>query len=309
MDPLDHSYRQLPLHHMHTNVVEVNELTKTYGSVVALNAVTLSVPKGSVYGLVGPNGAGKTTLLGILAGLRSSAAGTFSVATNRISVLPDTPKFEPWMTARETVQLAATLGGVSQASEPVGAVLERTGLTGAADRRVSGFSRGMLQRLGIATAVVSSPDLLLLDEPAAALDPQGRREVLDLVSELRGESTVIFSSHILDDVQEVCDEIAILTRGSLVYQGTLDGLVRDVAQGYKYRIEIRGDTGPAARALRACNWITQIEAEDSVVFVSADSKAVLESDLVPLLADVGVPVVSIGPVEQSLEDVFLDVTR
>ncbi len=309
MEPWGETCRQLPCHHMQTNVVEVTELTKTYGSVVALNAVTLSVPKGSVYGLVGPNGAGKTTLLGILAGLRSSTGGTFSVATNRISVLPDTPKFEPWMTARETVQLAATLGGVSPVSKPVGAVLERTGLTGVADRRVSGFSRGMLQRLGIATAVVSSPDLLLLDEPAAALDPQGRREVLDLVAELRGESTVIFSSHILDDVQEVCDEIAILTRGSLVYRGTLDDLVRDVAHGYTYRIEIRGDNGPAAAALQASDWVTQVEVVDGVVFVSADSRAVLESELVSLLADIGVPVVSIGPIEQSLEDVFLDVTR
>jgi ABC-2 type transport system ATP-binding protein len=289
--------------------VETARITRRYGDIVALDAVTLSVPKGSVYGLVGPNGAGKTTLLGILAGLRSPTAGSFSVSSSRMSVLPDTPRFEPWLTAREMVELSATLSDIPNGSVAVADILERTGLTGAADRRVSGFSRGMLQRLGIATAVVSSPDLLLVDEPAAALDPQGRREVLDLVSDLRGESTVVFSSHILDDVQEVCDEIAILTRGSLAYQGTLDGLVRDVAHGYTYRIEIRGNNGPAARALRTCNWVTQIEVEDSVVFVSVDSKVVLESDLVPLLADFGVPVVSIGLIEQSLEDVFLDVTR
>jgi ABC-2 type transport system ATP-binding protein len=294
---------------MPTNAVETTRITKRYGDIVALDAVTLSVPKGSVYGLVGPNGAGKTTLLGILAGLRPPTDGSFSVSSSRMSVLPDTPRFEPWLTARETVEVSATLSDIPNGSKAVADILERTGLTGAADRRVSGFSRGMLQRLGIATAVVSSPDLLLLDEPAAALDPQGRREVLDLVSELRGESTVIFSSHILDDVQEVCDEIAILTRGSLVYQGTLDGLVRDVAHGYTYRIEIPGDTAPAARALRACDWVTQIEVDDSVVFVSADSKTVLESKLVPLLADVEKPVVSISPIEQSLEDVFLNVTR
>ncbi|MCL1587079.1 MAG: ABC transporter ATP-binding protein [Actinomycetia bacterium] len=294
---------------MSTNAVEATTITKRYGNIVALDAVTLSVPKGSVYGLVGPNGAGKTTLLGILAGLRSPTGGTFSIASSRVSVLPDTPRFEPWLTARETVQVSATLADVPNSPAAVSDILERTGLTDAADRKVSGFSRGMLQRLGIAAAVVSRPDLLLLDEPAAALDPQGRREVLDLVADLRGESTVVFSSHILDDVQEVCDEIAILTRGSLVYQGTLDGLMRDVAHGYTYRIEIRGDTGPAARVLRACNWVTQIEVEDSVVFVSADSTVELESELVPLLADVGVPVVSIGPIEQSLEDVFLDVTR
>jgi ABC-2 type transport system ATP-binding protein len=233
---------------MPTNAVEVTGISKRYGSVVALDAVTLSVPERSVYGLVGPNGAGKTTLLAILAGLRSPTDGAFSIASHRVSVLPDTPKFEPWLTARETVELSAALGDIQAAADAVANVLERTGLIDVADRKVSGFSRGMLQRLGIAAAVVSRPGLLLLDEPAAALDPQGRREVLDLVAELRGESTVIFSSHILDDVQEVCDEIAILTRGSLVYQGTLDGLVRDVAHGYTYRIEIRGTTNPRPRS-------------------------------------------------------------
>ena len=294
---------------MSTNAVEVSGITKRYGDIVALNAVTLSVPKGSVYGLVGPNGAGKTTLLGILAGLRSPTAGSFSVSSNRVSVLPDTPKFEPWLTARETVDLSATLGNVPKAPDTVMGILERTGLADAADRRVSGLSRGMLQRLGIATAVVSRPELLLLDEPAAALDPQGRREVLDLVTELRGESTVIFSSHILDDVQEVCDEIAILTRGSLVYQGTLDGLVRDVAHGYTYRIEIRGDSANAVRALRALDWVTQVKVEGDTVFVSAENTAELESGLVPLLADLRIPVVSVAPIERSLEDVFLEVTR
>ena len=294
---------------MPTTAVEVKEITKRYRDIVALDAVALSVSTGSVYGLVGPNGAGKTTLLGILAGLRSPTAGSFSVSSSRVSVLPDTLRFEPWLTARETVELSATLGNVSKDSDAVADILERTGLASAADRRVSGFSRGMLQRLGLAAAVVSGPDLLLLDEPAAALDPQGRREVLDLVVELRGESTIIFSSHILDDVQEVCDEIAILTRGRLVYQGTLDSLVRNVAHGYIYRIETRGDNTRAVEALQRCDWITHLDVEDNVVLVSTDDRTVLESRLVPLLSDAEVPVISLGPVERSLEDVFLEVTR
>ena len=294
---------------MPTHAVQIKGITKRYGDIVALDAVTLSVPKGSVYGLVGPNGAGKTTLLGILAGLRSPTDGSFSVSSSRISVLPDTPKFEPWLTARETVELSAELGTVTKDSEAVGDILERTGLAEAADRRVSGFSRGMLQRLGLAAAVVSGPDLLLLDEPAAALDPQGRREVLDLVAELRGDSTVIFSSHILDDVEEVCDEIAILTRGQLVYQGTLHALVNDVTHGYTYRVEVRGGNTGAIEALRGCDWITHVVVEEDLILVSADERSVLESRLVRLLSDVGVPVISLGPVEQSLEDVFLDVTQ
>jgi len=294
---------------MPTHAVEITGITKRYRDIVALDAVTLSVPKGSVYGLVGPNGAGKTTLLGILAGLRSPTAGSFSVSSSRVSVLPDTPKFEPWLTARETVTLSAALGNVPNDSDAVGDMLERTGLADAADRRVSGFSRGMLQRLGLAAAVVSNPDLLLLDEPAAALDPQGRREVLDLVTELRGKSTVVFSSHILDDVQEVCDEIAILTRGRLVYQGTLLELVNSVTRGYTYRIEVRGDNTETIEALRGCDWITHVGVEEDGVLVSADERSVLESRLLPLLSNVGVAVISLGPVERSLEDVFLDVTK
>jgi ABC-2 type transport system ATP-binding protein len=294
---------------MPTNAVEITGVTKRYGDVLALDGVTLSVPKGSVYGLVGPNGAGKTTLLGILAELRTPTNGSFCMVSSRISVLPDTPKFEPWLTARETVTLSATLGNVPNGPETVAAILERTGLTATADRRVSGFSRGMLQRLGIATAVVSRPDMLLLDEPAAALDPQGRREVLDLVTDLRGESTVIFSSHILDDVQEVCDEIAVLVRGSVVYQGTLAALVRDVSSGYTYRIKIRGDDTKAFEIFQRCDWVTHVDADADGLLITAEASEELETRLVPLLSDAGVPVISLSPVERSLEDVFLEVTR
>jgi len=291
------------------NAVEIKGITKRYGDIVALDAVSLSVPKGSVYGLVGPNGAGKTTLLGILAGLRVPTEGTFSIASSRVSVLPDTPKFEPWLTARETVELSAALGRRTTEPRAVEYILERTGLHDAADRRVNGFSRGMLQRLGLAAAVVSGPDLLLLDEPAAALDPQGRREVLDLVTDLRGEATVIFSSHILDDVQEVCDEMAILNRGSLVYQGTLDALVRGFSHGYTYTLTVRGNTSQVLEALQACDWITQVTTVGNQILVSSDDAGDLESKLVPLLSEVEIAVVSLGPVERSLEDVFLEVTR
>lgn len=294
---------------MPTNAVEITGITKRYGDVVALDDVTLFVPTGSVYGLVGPNGAGKTTLLGILSALRSPTEGTFSIASSRISVLPDTPKFEPWLTARETVAVSATLSGLSDSSNAVVDVLERTGLIDDADRRVSGFSRGMLQRLGLASAVVSGPDLLLLDEPAAALDPQGRREVLDLITDLRGESTVVFSSHILDDVEEVCDEIAILNRGMVVYQGTLGALVEDVTHGYTYRIKVRGDTARVGAKLRQCPWIMHVAVEGGELHVSADQISVLESQLVTLLSDIGVPVISLLPVERSLEDLFLEVTQ
>lgn len=294
---------------MGNNAVEATEITKRYGETLALDGVSLSVRRGSVYGLVGPNGAGKTTLLGVLAGLRTPTEGSFTVDASRVAVLPDTPKFDPWMKAREVVDLSLSL--VLPGSDPsaIDAVLDRTGLLKVAHRRVGGFSRGMLQRLGLAAAVVGNPELLLLDEPAAALDPAGRREVLNMVNDLRGDSTVVFSSHILDDVEEVCDEIGILNGGRIVYEGTLEELVRGSSRLPSYRVRVRGNGDRVVDALKVCDWVTDVSGGGDTVIVSAGSAAVIELELVRCLARIDVAVVSVAPVERSLEDVFLEVTR
>jgi ABC-2 type transport system ATP-binding protein len=294
---------------MSNSVVQARGITKRYGETLALDAVGLTVDRGSVFGLVGPNGAGKTTLLGVLAGLRTPTAGEFTVTATRVAVLPDTPKFDPWMTAREVVDLSRNLAFPENDSDTIEAVLDRTGLMDVASRRVGGFSRGMLQRLGLATAVVGEPDLLLLDEPAAALDPAGRREVLDMVNELHGESTVIFSSHILDDVEQVCDAIGILTKGRIVYEGTLDELIQDSSHVPSYRIRVRGSGDRVVEALESCEWVADVSSEGNTVIVSAGSATVIEQELVRSLARIDATVISIGPVERSLEDVFLEVTR
>ncbi len=294
---------------MSNSVVQARGITKRYGETLALDAVDLTVRRGSVFGLVGPNGAGKTTLLGVLAGLRTPTAGEFTVTATRVAVLPDTPKFDPWMTAREVVDLSRNLAFPENDSDTIEAVLDRTGLMDVASRRVGGFSRGMLQRLGLAAAVVGEPDLLLLDEPAAALDPAGRREVLDMVNDLRGDSTVVFSSHILDDVEQVCDAIGILNEGRIVYEGTLDELIQGSSHVPSYRIQVRGSGDRLVEALKACDWVTDVSGEANVVVVSAASAAVIERELVRCLARVEAAVISIAPVERSLEDVFLEVTR
>lgn len=291
---------------MPEQVVEARGITKRYGSALALDEVDLSVRRGSVYGLVGPNGAGKTTLLGVLAGLRKPTDGTFAVNAERVAVLPDTPKFDPWMTAREVVELSLNLSTTEGNPD---AVLDRTGLLDVAGRRVGGFSRGMLQRLGLAAAVVGNPDLLLLDEPAAALDPAGRREVLDMVNDLRGDSTIVFSSHILDDVQQVCDAIGILNNGQIVYEGTLDQLVRGTSHVPSYLIRVRGSGARIVEALRSCDWVTDVSGGGDTVTVSAASAAVIERELVRSLARIDAAIVSIAPVDRSLEDVFLEVTQ
>jgi ABC-2 type transport system ATP-binding protein len=291
-------------------VVATRDLTKRYGAVTALEAVDLTVPRGSVYGLVGPNGAGKTTLLSILAGLRRPTSGDVELAVPRarMAVVPDTPSFEPWLTAREVVALARNLAGLTAEPGPVEGVLATTGLADAVDRRTGGFSRGMLQRLGLAAALAAEPALLVLDEPVAALDPAGRRDVLDLVVGLRGEATVIFSSHILGDVQQVCDAIGILRHGRLLFQGTTRELLVGRAAA-AYAIRLRPPAGPVAAALEAEAWVTEVErpGEDRLR-VTVSSVDAAESGLARVLADSGARVVAITPMEADLEHVFLELT-
>jgi ABC-2 type transport system ATP-binding protein len=317
-------------------IVETRGLTKVYGPQRALDSVDLQVPAGGVYGLVGPNGSGKTTLLGLLSGLRRPTAGHISIDVDRarVAVLPDTPQFEPWLTAREVVDLARALAqearrrnqeagsgraekgarGRAKAAATeipasrVGEVLEEAGLGDAIDRRVGGFSRGMLQRLGLAATVIGEPQLLLLDEPCSALDPSGRRDVLDLVKRLGGRATVLFSSHILSDVQQVSDTVGVLRAGRLLYQGPLDELLVGHAVP-AYSVRVRGDAGPVAARLRQESWVTAVEEHEGALRVRVRTMAEAEREMAGALARSGATVVSLSPEAAGLEDVFLELTR
>ena len=291
-------------------IVRTHQLRKDYGSTVALQNVDLEVPSGSVYGLVGPNGAGKTTLLGILAGLRRATAGTVEIAAEwaRVAVLPDTPQFDSWLTGREVVDLARSLTDPSVSPERVDEVLEQAGLADAANRVVGGYSRGMLQRLGVASTVVGRPILLMLDEPSSALDPAGRREVLDLVARLRGEATVIFSSHILGDVQEVCDTVGILRAGELLFQGPLTELLVGSAVP-AYRLRVRPPGAQAVEALRRAAWVRSVEeVSPDELRILVETVEAAEQNLANALAGTGVRIVSFGPEAATLEQVFLELT-
>ncbi|MEV0900642.1 ABC transporter ATP-binding protein [Actinoplanes sp. NPDC049802] len=294
-------------------IAETSALVKRYGSHAALDGVDLRVPAGSIYGLVGPNGAGKTTLLGILCGLRRPSSGTVRLGAGpgRVATLPDTPQFDPWLTGREVMALAARLARppseATTRAARIESVLAETGLAEAADRRVGGYSRGMLQRLGLAATVVGEPELLLLDEPASALDPAGRREVLDLIARLRGRATVIFSSHILADVQEVCDRIGILRDGRLLFQGTLEELLVGRATP-AYRVRLRSGAEPAATLLRRQQWVTSVRADDGGLLVGVRTLDEAQTHLAGVLAEAGAQVISLGPQEAQLEDVFLELT-
>ena len=207
-----------------TPILSIAGLTKEFGEVRALDELNLELEHGAVHGLVGPNGAGKTTLLSILVGLRQETHGNiqYGVSENRVTLLPDTPDFFPFLTTREVVDLARYPFRERVSEEAVDKVIAEVGLEEAADRRVGGFSRGMKQRLGLATVLISEPQLLLLDEPCSALDPFGRREVLNLVSGLKGKTTVLFSTHILGDVESVCDSMTVMNNGRVLYDGSID---------------------------------------------------------------------------------------
>ena len=291
-------------------MIRTTALSKKYGSKFAVDDVSVSVAPGSIYGLVGPNGAGKSTILGILAGIRRPTTGEFHLGApaSKVAVLPDTPQFEPWLTAREVVQLAKHLTAPDTPEARVEEVLVDAGIADAIDQRVGGFSRGMLQRLGLAATVVGDPEILLLDEPSSALDPSGRRDVLDLVAKLRGKATVMFSSHILGDVQEVCDSVGILQHGRLLYEGSIEGLLVGKA-GLAYQVRLRSGAEQVVAALSALDWVESVRSQGpaSVRVVVTDAAAA-EAALVPALAALGVPVVAITPETADLEDVFLELT-
>ena len=220
---------------MGTAVLEISDLTKRYGKLTALAGLNLTLHQGTVHGLVGPNGAGKTTMLLIISGLRRKTSGeiTFGVPTNKVMLMPDTPDFFPLLTAREIVDLARYPFRKEVSEESVTEVIELVGLGDSIDRRVGGFSRGMKQRLGLATTLIGEPQLLLLDEPCSALDPIGRREILDVILRLRSKSTVLFSTHLLSDVEAVCDSVTVVDHGKTLYEGTVSGIRKSNNQSFE----------------------------------------------------------------------------
>jgi ABC-2 type transport system ATP-binding protein len=290
-------------------VVRTAGLTRDYGG-AGLFEVDLAVPRGSVYGLVGMNGAGKTTLLSILSGIRRSDRGTVTITAGpaRVAVCPDVPAFEGWLTAREVVDLARSLTAPAAGRADVEQALVTVGLADAAGRRVGGFSRGMTQRLGLACALVADPELLILDEPMSALDPAGRAEMLSLVEAMRGERTVIFSSHILSDVQRIADHVGILRDGRLLYQGATQDLI-DHYLTPSWLVRIGGELAPVAAALAAAQWATAVgPAGPETLRVDATTIEAGELGIPSVLAACRARQVSCEPAAADLESAFLALT-
>jgi len=297
--------------------IETRRLTKFYGKKRALDHVDLHVEEGSIFGFLGPNGAGKTTTLRMLTGLARPTKGTVRVLGHDVSkadnavraeigFLPDVPGFYEWMTAEEFLRFAGGLFGIERRvlDQRVGVLLDLAGLTDVTTR-IGGYSRGMKQRLGVAQALINAPRLLMLDEPTSALDPMGRKEVLDMLESLRGRTTVFFSTHILGDVERICDTVAILDHGRLVVQSPIDELkARYGAE--KVVVEVEGGADELAAAIDAAPWSTKVQRDGNGTMQITVSDADAAKRAIPaMVAERGLALSRMEAGEMGLEEVFV----
>jgi len=308
-------------------VIETRSLSKSFGEVQALRGVDLNVPRHSIFGFLGPNGAGKTTLMKTLLGLArpTSGSGTifgFDIVNDsvlireRIGYLPQQPRFIDYMTARENLQFAAKFffnGPQAKIRERCDEMLELVGLSDKSDRPIKGFSGGEKQRLGIALAQVNYPELLILDEPASALDPLGRQSVLDVMARLRKHTTIFYSTHILDDVQRVSDTVAILNRGQVVASGPIETILNG-REGVVYSLAIKGSPNGLGERLSGLPWVanaTETRKNGSSIWqVSVSDETAAEKNLLRhILADEKLTVTEFSRKKYELEEVFMEIVK
>jgi ABC-2 type transport system ATP-binding protein len=295
-----------------TNLLQVTDLSKAYGSHKAVDTITFELAEGTSTALIGPNGAGKTTTLSMLAGLVNPTSGSISFRgkpkrdiRSSIGYLPQYPKFFPWLTALEFTEMAAILSGVDsrQALTEAKKTLEFVGLGDAMKKRTGTFSGGMKQRLGLAQAIVHEPELLLLDEPVSALDPVGRRQVMNLLKELQQKTTILYSTHILNDAEEMTDQLLFLRKGILVENGSLE-TIREKYANPRILIDFES-TGEAERFTALSPWA--IDREKKQVSIDALKAGVGTSEVVALLHKESLHIRKVELQTASLEEIFMKV--
>jgi len=304
---------------MKETIIETHGLSKSFGSIHALQNVNLSVPKNSIFGFLGPNGAGKTTLIKLLLGLSKPTSGSGTIfgrdmvkdsveIRKNIGYLAQHPSYYNHMTAREVLRFKAGLYHLAEAENLIDESLLLVDLEDKADRPIKKYSGGEMQRLGIAQAYVSRPELLILDEPAASLDPMGRRDVLEIMDALKQHSTVFYSTHILDDVQKVSDGVAILNHGKLVAQGPIENFLNGGSET-RYTVKLKKDPRLAIQLLSRQPWISTVELKlgsPSVLDISISDDAAAEENLLKLLVNETDNILTdFRRTEFELEDVFM----
>ncbi|MBR5962424.1 MAG: ABC transporter ATP-binding protein [Clostridia bacterium] len=296
-------------------MLRITGLHKRFGDKEVLKDLNLAVPEHSIFGFIGKNGAGKTTTMKTILGLLKADAGEILVngevvaygqtTTNRyIGYLPDVPEFYSFMTAREYLGFCGEITGITKKEnrERSEELLELVGLNGE-KHRIKGYSRGMKQRLGIAQALLNRPKLLICDEPTSALDPVGRKEILDLLLAVKEQTTVLFSTHILSDVERICTDIALLNQGTADIQGKLSE-IRTQYRRDEYLVET--ENGEGMKALQKAFPDMHETGTNQLVFGEGNHAP---ADVLRFVADQAVPVVKIERVEPTLESLFVEVVE
>jgi ABC-2 type transport system ATP-binding protein len=293
------------------NVIETTDLTKQYGEVTAVDHLTLRVPRGGVFGFLGPNGSGKTTTMGMLLGLVHPTSGEARIfgdparhpaTLRRVGAMVETPTFYPYLSGRANLRYFQGIGRRGAPAD-VDRLLDLVDLGKRASSKYATYSLGMKQRLGIACALLGDPELVFLDEPTNGLDPAGVVEVRELIRDLgKGGRTVVLSSHLLAETELVCDNVAVLSRGKLIAQGSIQELLRQ-HDGFRLRTT---DDAKARAALADMNWVQHTEHQDGGLMVTAPPARAWE--ISRTLAEREVYVNELMPVHRSLEEFFMEIT-
>ena len=301
---------------MDETVIQTDGLTKRYGRVMAVDGLSLNVPRGRIFGLLGPNGSGKTTLMSMLLGLVRPTAGNFTLfgqsperggldrELHRIGALIETPTFYPYLSGRNNLAYFQGISGRGETQE-LDSLLEQVGLGSRGGDKFQTYSLGMKQRLGLAYTLLGEPELLLLDEPTNGMDPAGMAEVRELIRDLAGENrTVILSSHLLNEVEQVCDSVAILSHGRLIAQGDVSELLQERGQP---QVRLRTtDDRKAYEILNALAWVDSVTADNGYLVAGVD--AARSWEITAALSRNEVYVAEMTTAQMSLEQYFLDVT-
>jgi len=307
-------------------VIEVQHLTKRYGPFTAVDDVSFKAERGEILGFLGPNGAGKTTTMRVLTGYMPPTEGKAIVAgydvleqpieaKRRTGYLPETPPLYPDMTARDYLTFCARIKGVprSERTSRVGAVMERTRIADVADKHCGKLSKGYRQRVGLAQALLHNPEVLILDEPTAGLDPKQIIETRELIKELGGDHTIILSTHILPEVSQTCNRIVIINRGRVVAVDTPDNLtarLRGSETMYVQLDALGADAGNALSTLPGVTRVSESDRRDSIIGyeVESESGRDIRRDLAASIVGHGWGLLELRPMRLSLEEIFLQVT-
>jgi ABC-2 type transport system ATP-binding protein len=303
--------------------ISTQDLSKHYGTIKALDRLNLEVPENVVFGFLGPNGAGKTTTVKLLTGFAHPTSGRAWVAGEKVGdgnlalqaktgLLPDVPAFYDWMSGREFLHLVGELHHLPEREkgQRTEELLELVDLRGAGNRRIGGYSRGMRQRLGIAQALVNRPKVLFMDEPTSALDPIGRREVLGLILHLRETTTVFMSTHILSDVERVCNMVGIVDKGRLVAVSSVEALQKKYARSV-FEMEFMEDAKPFMESLKRVPWLAEpdlvVENGTPIVRVRAVDIDHARKELPRFISESGLTLTRYELSLPSLEDIFVEI--